>query len=159
MPGIEKQLKRKGNTLQKVWQEYKKTHPQGYEMSQFYAYYMQYCKGSNTTMHIDHKAGDKMYIDYAGDKLQIVDITTGEVTKVEVFAAILGCSQLLYVEAVRSQKKEDFIMACENALHYFGGVPLAIVGNSDEIDHLFSLATDHLFSVQTDHQKLNDFLL
>ncbi len=127
MPSIEKQLKRKGNTLQKVWQEYKKTHPEGYEMSQFYAYYMQYCKGSNTTMHIDHKAGDKMYIDYAGDKLQIVDITTGEVTKVEVFAAILGCSQLLYVEAVRSQKKEDFILACENALHYFGGVPLAIV--------------------------------
>ena len=127
MPEIEKQLKRKGNTLQKVWQQYKTTHPDGYEMSQFYVYYVQYCKGSNTTMHIDHKAGDKMYIDYAGDKLQIVDTTTGEVTKVEVFAAILGCSQLLYVEAVGSQKKEDFIMACENALHYFGGVPQAIV--------------------------------
>ncbi len=127
MPDIEKQLKRKGNTILKVWQGYKLTHADGYELSQFYAYYTQYCKGSNSTLHIDHKAGDKMYIDYAGDKLQIVDITTGEVTKVEVFAAILGCSQLLYVEAVRSQKKEDFIMACENALHYFGGVPSAIV--------------------------------
>ena len=78
-------------------------------------------------MHIEHKAGDKMYIDFAGDKLSIVDTCTGEIKEVEVFAAILGCSQLTYVEAVMSQRKEDLISACENALHYFGGVPSAIV--------------------------------
>jgi transposase len=68
-----------------------------------------------------------MYIDFAGDKLSIVDTESGEIKEVEVFAAILGCSQLTYVEAVMSQRKEDLISACENALHYFGGVPAAIV--------------------------------
>jgi len=68
-----------------------------------------------------------MYIDFAGEKLSIVDEHSGELKEVEVFAAILGCSQLTYVEAVMSQRKEDLIKACENALHYFGGVPAAIV--------------------------------
>ena len=68
-----------------------------------------------------------MFIDYAGDKLDIVDKDTGEVREVELFAAILGCSQLTYAEAVYSQKKEDLIKGCENAIHYFGGVPAAIV--------------------------------
>ena len=123
LPDVERQLKRKGNTILSVWQKYKSAHPQGYEITQFYLYYREYCKRANTTMHIHHKAGDKMYIDYAGDKLEVIDQATGEVTKVEVFAAILGCSQLLYVEAVSSQRKEDLIKATENAMHYFGGVP------------------------------------
>jgi len=78
-------------------------------------------------MHIEHKAGDKLFVDYAGEKLQVVDPDTGEVTPMEVFVAILGCSQLTYVEAVASQKKEDFIGSCERALHYIGGVPCALV--------------------------------
>jgi hypothetical protein len=127
LPLIERQLKRKGNTIEKAWQQYRKANPDGYSITQFYHYYREHCKKANTTMHMNHQAGDKMYIDYAGDRLEIVDITTGEVTKVEVFAAILGCSQLLYVEALSSQKKEDLIKGTENALHYFGGVPLAIV--------------------------------
>ena len=68
-----------------------------------------------------------MYVDYAGDKLSIVDKQTGEIQEVEVFVAILGASQLTYVEAVMSQQKEDFIGACEGAILYFGGVPAAIV--------------------------------
>lgn len=78
-------------------------------------------------MHLDHKAGDKLYIDFAGKKLQLLDKDSGEMTAVEVFVAVLGASQLTYVEAVMSQQKEDLIKACENALHYFGGVPSAIV--------------------------------
>jgi len=77
-------------------------------------------------MHIDHKAGDKMYIDFTGSKLQLTP-SEDVAHDVEVFVAILGCSQLTYVEAVESQRKEDLIKACENALHYFGGVPGAIV--------------------------------
>jgi transposase len=69
---------------------------------------------------MEHKVGDKMFVDYAGDKQTLVDIETGEVRDVEVFVAILGASQLTYVEATESQKKEDFIAACENAMHYFG---------------------------------------
>ena len=76
---------------------------------------------------MEHKAGDKLYVDFAGDKLSIIDRQTGEINPVEVFVAILGASQLTYVEAVMSQQKEDFIFACENALHYCKGVPAAIV--------------------------------
>jgi transposase len=76
---------------------------------------------------MEHKAGDKLYVDFAGDKLEIINEQTGEVKPVEVFVAILGASQLTYVEAVMTQQKEDFIFACENALHYCGGVPQAIV--------------------------------
>ena len=77
--------------------------------------------------HVEHLAGGQMYIDYAGDKLDIVDAETGEVPSVEVFVAILPCSHYTYCEAVWSQKKEDLIVACENALHFFGGAPIAIV--------------------------------
>ena len=78
-------------------------------------------------MHQEHKAGDKVYIDFAGEKLSITDRETGEVQPVEVFAAILGCSQLMYAEGMISQKKEDLVRAVENAMHYYGGVPAAIV--------------------------------
>lgn len=78
-------------------------------------------------MHFDHQPGDKLYIDFAGKKLQWVDRSTGEVHPAEVFVGVLGYSQLTYVEAVATQKKEDFISTTENALHYFGGVPQVIV--------------------------------
>ena len=78
-------------------------------------------------MRMEHKVGDKLYVDFAGERLTIVDKQTGEIQQVEIFVAILGASQLTYVEAVMSQQKEDFIGACENALHYYGGVPAAIV--------------------------------
>lgn len=62
-----------------------------------------------------------MFIDYAGDKQSIIDRDTGEVLPVEIFVAILPCSQLTYVEAVMSQRKEDLIRACENSLLFYGG--------------------------------------
>jgi len=68
-----------------------------------------------------------MYIDFAGQRLSITDPSTGAEKNVEIFVAILGASQLTYVEAVMTQKKEDFIPACENALQFYGGVPGAIV--------------------------------
>lgn len=126
-PDIDKALKKKGNTLYSLWQEYLKKHPDGFKHTQFNKYYRQWSARTNSTMHIEHKAGDKMYVDYTGEKLQIVDPDTGEVHKVEVFVAILGASQLTYVEATMTQRKEDFIGACENALKYFGGAPQAIV--------------------------------
>ena len=81
-------------------------------------------------MHIEHKAGEKMYIDFAGEKLYL-EAHEGSRIPVEVFVSILGCSQLTYVEeAVYSQRKEDLIRACENALHYFEGVPQVIVSDN-----------------------------
>jgi len=79
-----------------------------------------------------------MQVDYAGSCLEIVDLDTGELRPVEVFVAILGASQLTYVDASLSQKKEDFIQSCENALHYFGGVPQAITITLVEYHRLLS---------------------
>jgi len=126
-PGMEKALKSRENTKEKQWQQYIALHPDGYRLSQFKGYYLKWVKMRNPVMHMEHKAGEKMYVDYAGQKLQLLDPESGEVIPVEVFVAILGASQLTYVEASYSQQKEDFIGSCENALHYFGGVPNAIV--------------------------------
>ncbi len=126
-PDIDKQLRRKGITLQMMWEEYYREHPEGFQKSQFGYHYSMWKQQVNPVMHMDHKAGDKLYVDYAGEKLHLVDKETGEQKAVEVFVSILGCSQLTYVEASYSQQKEDLIDSCERALHYFGGVPCAIV--------------------------------
>ena len=126
-PAMDKELKRKGMTRLLLWTDYRKKHPDGYSLSQYKSYFAKWKAQVNPSMHIEHKAGDKLYVDFAGDKLSIVDKQTGEIQAVEVFVAILGASQLTYVEAVMSQQKEDFIGACEGALHYYGGVPAAIV--------------------------------
>lgn len=126
-PYIEKELKKTGVTLEMLWYEYFNLHPDGYRRSQFGHLYRQWVKRSNPSMLIHHKAGDKMYVDYAGAKLQIICPETGEEIDMEVFVAILGASQLTYVQAIESQQKADFIQCCENALHYYGGVTEAIV--------------------------------
>lgn len=126
-PHYSKELTRPGVTRKLLWEEYKQSHPDGLGLSQFKHYFAQWKNRAHPTMHMEHKAGDKLYVDFAGDKLSIINRQTGEVKEVEVFVAILGASQLTYVEAVISQQKEDFIAACESALIYIGGVPQAIV--------------------------------
>ncbi len=126
-PLVERQLKRPGMTLLLLWEQYISNHPDGYGKTQFYSYYRRWKGTMSPSMRIEHKAGDKMYVDYTGKKLQLVDHKTGECLEQEVFVAILGSSQLIYCEASASQKKEDFIMSCEQALIYYGGVPRAIV--------------------------------
>lgn len=126
-PYMEKELKRKGVTKQLMREEYLAQHPDGLRSSQFMDRYMQWSKKVNPVMHMEHKAGDKLFIDYAGQKLSIVDKHTGEITEVEFFVAILGSSQYTYAEASLSQKKEDFIASVENALQFYKGVPAAIV--------------------------------
>ena len=126
-PQIEKELKRKGMSRLLLWENYKKDHPDGLGRSQFNHYYSQWRAQVNPVMHMEHKVGDKLYIDFAGDKLSIVDRESGEIQPVEIFVAILGASQLTYIEAVFTQSKEDLITCCENALYYYDGVPAAIV--------------------------------
>jgi len=126
-PHVDKELKRTGVNRQMLWEAYYKEFPDGYQYSQFCFYYNQWKARVNPTMHMDHKVGDKLYVDFAGEKMSYTDKETGEIIPVEVFVAILGASQLTYVEAVMSQQKEDFIAACENTLHFIGGVPAAIV--------------------------------
>jgi transposase len=126
-PYAEKRLKQRGMTLQLLWKEYAQKHPGGYQSSGFYNHFKQWKRRSHPSMRMMHKAGDKMFVDYTGEKLEIVDPSTGEIIPVEVFVAILGASQFTYVQAIESQDMEDFITCCENALHFFGGAPSAIV--------------------------------
>lgn len=126
-PFMESELKRTGVNRWVLWGEYRQKHPDGYSYSQFCDNYRQWRIGLSASMRIEHLAGDKLYIDFTGDRLFIADPVTGEVTHMEVFVATLGHSQYSYVEAIPSQRKEDFIAATENALHYFGGVPKALV--------------------------------
>lgn len=126
-PYLVKELRKKGVTLRHLWEEYCMDHPDTYQYSRFCYHFQVWRNASQVTMHIDHKAGDKMFVDYAGTKLAIVDSKTGKEVPVFVFVAILGASQLTYVEASPSQKSEDWIRSNERALWYFGGVPEAIV--------------------------------
>ena len=122
-----KELKRTGVTLERLWQEYRDEHPDGFGYSQFCYHFQVWRNASELTMHIDHKVGDKSFVDFAGKRLEIVNRNTGEITDAEVFVSILGASQYTYVEAVATQQKHDWISANQNAFHYFGGVPRAVV--------------------------------
>ena len=126
-PLMEKQLRRRGMTVAIQYKEFKSLHPETYGETSFYYYYNLWRKKVNPTMHIEHKVGDKMYVDFAGATLPYADTETGEIKNAQVFVAILGWSQYAYVEAMQNQTIEEFITACENAMHYFKGVPLAIV--------------------------------
>jgi len=120
-------LKKRGVTKGMVHAKYLLEYPDGYRSSSFLEKINQFMQVGKPSMKMTHKAGDKLFVDFTGQKLQLVDALTGEINEIEVFVAILGCSQLTFVMAVRSQCKEDFILGCERALHFFGGVPQAIV--------------------------------
>jgi transposase len=126
-PTVEKKLKQPGMTLKLLWQEYSTTHLDAFQSTGFYKHYRLWKNRSHPSMHMVHKAGEKMFVDFAGKTLAVIDPHSGEITRVQVFVAILGASQLTYVMAVESQDIEDFIRCCEHSLYYFGGVPQAIV--------------------------------
>lgn len=127
LPEYAARLSRKGMTVKKLYEEYHAGHPDGYLHASFGMKLRQFMLQTNAIGHVEHRAGDRMYVDFAGDRLEIVDEATAEVRKVEVFVAILPCSHYTYCEAVWSQKKEDLIKACENAIRFYGGAPCAIV--------------------------------
>ena len=127
LPYLEKELQKVGVTRQLLWQEYKWQYPDGYNHTQFCHYLRLRKQSQQVSMVQDQKAGDKLYVDFAGKELAVVDPSSGEVMSVEVFVAVLGASQYAYVEAIRTQTKADFLRATENALHFLGGVPQAIV--------------------------------
>lgn len=126
-PVFEKELRRVGVNRWVLWEEYKQKHPKGYSYTQFCYHYQQWSRNSDVTMHFEHKAGDKLFVDYTGKNLQIVNRETGEIIPVEVFVAILGASQMIYAEATFTQRKEDFIGSVGRTFWYIGGVTNAII--------------------------------
>ncbi len=151
-PEIDKELKKKGVTKMLLWQEYIKKYPDGARSSAFLFHFSQWKARVAPSMRQQHKAGDKLYIDFAGQKLSYINKENGSIKNVEVFVAILGASQLTYVEAMMTQQKEDFIPACENALHFYGGVPAAIVP-----DNLKSAVTKSDKYEPTINETFSDF--
>lgn len=124
---IHKELKGKGVTLFLLWQEYKLGQPDGFEYSSFTLKYRQWCKAKNLSMYHHHKAGEKLYVDYAGLTISITDPVTGEIKEAQIFVATLGASNYSYAEASWTQNLADWLGAHGRALAFFGGVPEIIV--------------------------------
>ena len=127
LPGYVSRLTRKGMSVRKLFKEYHSEYPDGLQLSSFKRAIRQYKFHIKVVGHVEHYAADQMYVDFAGDRLEVVDEMTGETKKAEVFVAILPFSHYTYCEAVWSQRKEDLIKGCENAMLYFEGAPAAIV--------------------------------
>jgi predicted transcriptional regulator len=124
------ELKKPGCTLLTLWHWYKQKYVNGYAYTQFTYHYNQWAKPKHGSGKLDHKAGEKVFVDYTGKKLHVVDKATGEQREAEVFVGILPCSQYVFAEATESQKREDFIGSMRRCLEYFGGVPQAIVSDN-----------------------------
>ena len=121
------ELKRTGMTLQTLWQEYLAVDPDGFRYSQFCYHFHRWRESSQVRMHLEHKAAEKVIVDYAGKKLTLTDEKTGAQRPVEVFVAVLGASELSYVEACESQKVEDWVLSNDRAIRFFGGVPQVLI--------------------------------
>jgi len=122
-----KELKRTGVKRHLLWQEYLKEIPTGYSYSQFCFHLSQQLLTSKPSMVLKHNAGEKLFIDFAGEKLSYIDPVTGEVVACNVFAACLPYSDFSFAIAVRTQSISDFLYALERCLHSLGGVPMEVV--------------------------------
>lgn len=114
-------------TLALLHEEYLGEHPQGYGYTQFCAYYRRWLGQRQFTMRQDHKAGDKLFVDYSGKKPFYVDPETGEKREVELFVGVLGASNHTYAEATHTQRSHDFLASHVRMFAFFGGVPRALV--------------------------------
>jgi transposase len=118
---------RPGVTLELLHLEYLAAHPDGYRYSQFCELYRRWLARRRLSMRQVHRAGEKCFVDYAGQRPYLVDRETGECTAVELFVMVLGASNLTYVEATLTQRGADFVASHMRGFEYFGGVPIATV--------------------------------
>lgn len=124
---IHNEIAKKGVTFELLWQEYKEIHPDGYGCSQFKEYYYKYKRKLNPSMRQTYIAGEKMFVDYSGLTVPILNLNTGEVEKAQIFVSVLGLSGYTFVHATPSQKVEDFIKSHVEAFNFYEGVPKVIV--------------------------------
>ena len=124
---IHTELRRKHVTLQLLWEEYRLEHSDGYSYSRFCELYQQFAGTVDVSMRQTHTAGDKAFVDYSGDGLEVIDSATGEIRQAEIFVGVLGASSYSYAEATWSQDLADWIGSHVRMLNFFGGVPGAVV--------------------------------
>lgn len=120
-PSIHRELRRKGVTLTLLWHEYKAAHPQGLQYSRFCERYRAWAGTLDLVMRQDHRAGEKLFVDYAGHTAEVVDRRTGEVRQAQVFVAVLGASSYTFAEATWTQQLPDWIGSHVRAFQFFGG--------------------------------------
>jgi len=119
---VHEELKRKGVTLLLLWEEYKGAHPEGYEYSRFCDLYREWAGRLPVWMRQRHEAGEKLFVDYAGQTMAVVDPETGMPRDAQIFVATLGASNYTYAEATWTQGLADFTASHVRAFEFFGGV-------------------------------------
>ena len=124
---VRKELKKRSVTLRLLWEEYREDHPSGYSYSQYCDLYRRYVQKLDPPMRQNHKAGEKLFVDYAGDTIPITNPETGEVRQAQIFVAVQGASSYTYAEAQASQELPNWIGGHVRALAFFGGTTQIIV--------------------------------
>jgi len=119
---IHHELSRKNVTLMLLWDEYKAQYPDGLQYSYFAELYRAYAKNLDISMRQIHHAGEKLFIDYCGQTVPVIEQSTGEVHDCQVFVAVLGASNFTFAEATYTQSLPDWVGSHVRALEYFGGV-------------------------------------
>ncbi len=127
-PAVHRELKRKHVTLLILWDEYIAANPGGYSYSRFCELYRSFEKTLSVTMRQTHAAGERLFVDYAGDGVPvIIDRLTGEIRMAQIFVAVLGASSFTFAKATWTQALPDWIDAHERAFEAIGGVPQLVV--------------------------------
>jgi transposase len=129
-PAIHRELRRPGVTLQLLWEEHRSVHPDGYGYSRYVELFRDWERRLSPTMRQVHVAGQRMFVDYAGTKLELVDGTTGEVCACELFVAVLGASNYTYAEASHTQSLVDWIGSHVRAFTFYDGVAAQTVSDN-----------------------------
>jgi transposase len=124
---VQKELKRKGVTLALLWDEYKASHPDGYQYSQFCKLYRESVARIDCCMRQCHVGGEKMFVDYCGQTVPLTDPRTGEIRQAQVFVAVMGASSYTFAEATMSQALPDWLASHVRAFQFFGGLPAIVV--------------------------------
>ena len=127
MEYLYREMKKKGVTLQLLWYEYKQDNPDGYQHSQFCHLYRQWVNKLDVTLRQQHRAGEKLFIDYAGQTVPIIDPATGQIHEAQIFIAALGASNYTFAEATLGQDLPSWISSHVHAFEFFGGVPYILV--------------------------------
>lgn len=126
-PHVHSELKRKGVSLDLLWQEYRADHPDGYLLTQFREHYRRWCRKISIVMRQTHRAGEKAFVDYSGTGISLTDPKTGEKTPTQLFVGVLGASSYTYAEATLTQSLPHWLMSHVRMFEFFHGVPEILV--------------------------------
>jgi transposase len=151
-PTVHRELRRKGVTLQLLWQEYKQSRADGYQYTQFCRHYHAWADQLDPVLRQQHTAGERTFVDYAGQTIDVVEPATGEVRDAQLFLGVLGASSYFYAEATWTQTLPDWIASHVRMVEYFGGATALIVP-----DNLLSGVTHPSFYEPVVNATYQDF--